>query len=157
VASKRAQILLAIKTQLKTIAQSGGYNSTVKKVSYGYIPLSKVSVYPTVCLIPLDGVFAVLTNNEYTSGSGRNSLDGWPIAVISYVQNKKGEEKLSDSRENMIEDIIKCMFVDRHLGLPAFVHTVYYVSCEGTLDMEDSIATISQIFSVKYDFDISAP
>jgi hypothetical protein len=108
-------------------------------------------------LIPLDGIFTALTNSEYTSGSGRNSLDGWPIAVMSYIKNKVGEEELSDSREEMIEDIVKCMLSDRHLGLPAFVHSTYYVSCEGTLDLEQSVATITQIFSVKYDFDISAP
>ena len=84
-------------------------------------------------------------------------MDGWPIAVISYVQNKKGEEKLSDSRENMIEDVVKCMLEDRHLGLPAFVHSTYYINCEGTLDLEDNVATTSQIFTIKYDFDITAP
>jgi len=157
VASKRAQILSAIKTKLQTIAHSAGYNDTVKKVSYGYIPYSKVNQYPTVCLIPLDGIFEPLTNDEYTSGTGRNTTDGWPIAVISYVKNKVGEEELSDSRENMIEDVAKAIMLDRHLGLPAFVHTTYYVSCEGTLDLEDSVATITQIFSVKYDFDITTP
>ncbi len=155
--SKRAQILSAIKTQLQTIKTANGYNNNIKKASYGYIPYSKVGQYPTVCLIPLDGIFTALTNGEHTSGSGRNSLDGWPIAVMSYVKNKVGEEELSDSRENMIEDVAKCMLSDRHLGLPAFVHNTYYVSCEGTLDIEDSIATITQIFSIKYDFDISAP
>lgn len=156
-ASKRQQILSAIKTQLKVIQHSGGYNDTVKKVSYGYIPPSKVSEYPTVCLIPLDGIFTPLTMDEYTSGAGRNVTDGWPVAVISYVRNLKGEEALSDSREEMIEDVAKAMFTDRHLGLSSFVHSVYYVSCEGTLDVEDNTATITQIFSVKYDFGITAP
>ena len=64
---------------------------------------------------------------------------------------------MSDSREDMMEDIVKAMFSDRHLGLPSFVHTIYYVACEGTLDLEESVATITQIFSVKYDFEITAP
>ena len=155
--SKRSQILSALKTKLLTITTGNGYNSSVRKVSYGYIPISKVSEYPTVCMIPLDGIFTPLTNSEYTSGAARNTTDGWPIAIISYVQNSAGEEELSDSRENIIEDVAKCILLDHNLALASFVHNAYYISCEGTLDLENSIAVITQIFSIKYDFDKSAP
>ncbi len=156
-ASKRLQILQAIKAQLNTIAHASGYNDTVKKVSYGYIPYNSVNQYPTICMIPLDGLFTPLTNNEYTSGTGRQTTDGWPIAIISYVKNQVSEEALSEARENMIEDVVKAMMSDRHLGLPSFVHSTYYVSAEGTLDVEDSVAVVTQIFSIKYDFDIDEP
>lgn len=155
--SKRLQILKALKAQLQLITHATGYNDTVKHVTYGYLPMSSVNQHPTICMIPLDGIFTPLTSEEYTSGSGRNSLDGWPVAILSYVMNKRSEEALSESRENMIQDVVKAMNTDRHLGLPSFVHSTYYVSCEGTLDVEESKAAITQIFSIKYDFDISAP
>ena len=156
-ASKRRQILSALKTKLQGITTGNGYNTTVKKVSYGYIPISKVSEYPTICMIPLDGIFTPLTNCEYTSGAGRNTTDGWPVAIISYVQNTANEEALSDSRENIIEDIAKCILADHNLALASFFHNAYYISCEGTLDIENSLATVTQIFSIKYDFNKSAP
>jgi hypothetical protein len=155
--SKRLQILKALKEQLKLIAHATGYNDTVKNVTYGYLPLSKVNQYPTICMIPLDGIFTPLTNDEYTSGGGRNTLDGWPVAILSYVKNARSEEALSDSREKMIQDVVRAINTDRHLGLPSFVHSTYYVSCEGTLDIEESIAVVTQIFSIKYDFNIDEP
>jgi len=155
--SKRQQILAALKTQLQKIKEVDGYKNTVKKVSYGYIPYSKVSEFPTICMIPLDAIFSPLTNTEYTSGADRNSLDGWPIAIISYVRNDAGEEELSDSREEIIEDVVKAMLSDRHQGLSSFVHSTYYISVAGTIDDKGTIATIDQIFSIKYDFDETAP
>lgn len=156
-ASKRLQILQAIETKLKTIVAGATYNTTPKVVTYEFIPLERVSEFPTICLMPLDVSYVPLVNNEYTSGLSRNSTDGWPIEIRSYTKNDVSEEAQTLARENMIEDIAICILADHTLGLPTFVNNAYYKSAASILDTQRSISINGQVFDIKYDFTKGAP
>lgn len=153
---KRTEILQGIETKLATITIANGYNNTVKKTSYGFIPLSKNTQYPTVSLIPLSSNYAPLTNTEYTSGSDSNTLDGWNVAIIGYVREKHSEEALTQAMEKLIQDIVKAMLDDHTLGL-SYVNTVYLVSIDSVVDVDANIGSVEVIIAVKYDFTKSAP
>lgn len=155
--SKRLQIKQALKTKLQAIQINNGYHNDLNVITYGYLPFSKVVERPAVCMISLTEPVVPLTSFEYTSGASRDSLDGWPIAIIGYVQSDKDEEALATEMENLIEDIVICLLADHTLGLANFVNNCYLINIDEVVDAEQNSGTVMITFMIKYDFDKGVP
>ena len=155
--SKRLEILQTIDSTLANITTANGYNSDLAAHSYGFKDYSQVNSFPSVYLLPGDSQYTPLTNTEYTAGSSATNESGWLISVIGYVKSSnRVDEQLTQQMENLIEDIIKAMLSDHRLGL-SYVVGVYLASVSSYIDIEQSIGIVQVIFTIKYDFEASAP
>jgi hypothetical protein len=148
--SVRLQILKALRTKLKNVAG-------VKRVSYGFLNPSQATEFPTICMIPLNTPYWPLTNNEYTTGNERNTIDGWPIAVIGYVKTDVGSEKLTDAMEGLIKEIMTAVLADHTLGLSTYVKNCYLINTDLEIDSGENFGTVFVTFAVKYDFNKDSP
>ena len=149
--SVRLQIRKALKTKLQNVAAA-------KVVSYGFISPSKITEYPTICMIPLlTPYWPLSSNNEYTSGGDRNAIDGWPIVVIGYLKSETQTEAFADESENLIQEIITAVLADHTLGLSTYVQNCYLVNTDIEIDMTQNVGTVFVTFAVKYDFNKDTP
>jgi hypothetical protein len=157
--SIRLQILKAIETKLLTITKDNGYNHdlNIENCTYGYVPPNMTRTYPLVCLLPGIELVRPLVSDEYSSGSAPNSMDGWPIYIIAYVQTDKQEKALRDEMEQMIQDIVICILSDHTLGLPNYVNNCYLIDIDSIPDLEQATGTLMCTFNVKYDFPKGTP
>jgi len=157
--SVRKNIINAFITKLRTIKTDDGYNNDIKHVSKDFIDPSRVSEFPTTCLLIGDTNYIPLTSSRYTSGDARNAIDGWPISVISYVRAESDDEALNDAIENINEDVIKCILADHTLGNVAGIKNVYLAAVLGHIPAGDEMpfGASQIIFLVKYDFEKDSP
>jgi len=161
VASKRRQILSALKSAIDDITTANGYNNDLQGNYLDFVMYDAVKSYPAVTYIVGDSDYSPLAygqNAQYAAGSGYNSVDGWDISVIGYVKADRDTSfsgTLSTAIEDLIEDILKAVLGDHTLGL-SFVQNIYLVRI--LRDTVDEMHGICQIdFEVKYDFTIDAP
>lgn len=154
--SKRLDILNAIKTKIDLIKRQDGYNNDVIDSSISYIPISRIKSYATVCLLPLESIYIPKTNYGYTTGSNAVSIDGWPIVIVGYCKTGIGEGNLTEAMENLVEDILKVLFIDHTLGL-SYVMNCYLVAIDHAADLKTQIGTVYVTVAVKYDFDKVSP
>lgn len=156
-ASKRRQILEALKEALDNIKTVNGYNYNVGLNSLKYHDLTQVPAdqFPAITYIPGPARYFPLTNNDYTSGNSQASYDGWQVGVIGYIKTETDVNKGADvinALENLVEDIIKAVQADEQLGL-SFVENCYLTSVIPSLDfLDQNIAIVQVIFDIKYDF-----
>ncbi len=160
---KRKDILLAIESQLANISIAGGYNNDISpsQVSLKWRGYDDIltSEFPQLFILSGDALYSPKTNNSYTSGGSIDSLDGWDISVLGYVHvatDIDSEGLLSKKLEDLIEDVIKVMFTDKHLGKD-YVLNVYLKAVQPYLDFENNIGIFRIIYGVKYDFVETAP
>ncbi len=160
---KRKDILLAFETQLETISIAGGYNNDISssQVSLKWRGYDDIltSEFPQLFILSGDAQYSPRTNNSYSSGSSIDSMDGWSVSVLGYVHvgtDIDNEGLLSKALEDMIEDVIKVMFTDKHLGKD-YVLNVYLKAVQPYLDFENNIGIFRIVYGVKYDFVETAP
>lgn len=159
--SKRKDILDAIKTKLETISIINGYNHDISKISKDFFHYSQVPAdeFPALCLVVGDSNYHPLTQEEYTSGNSTNDINGWFISIMGYVTpDESDEELLSDKKENLIEDIVKCILSDHTLGLSGYVRNAYLAAIyDHSANISDNLGAVQVVFNIKYDFNKSSP
>jgi len=148
--SVRLQILKAMKLKLQGV-------SNVAEVSYGFIPMSTVTQFPTICMVPMQTPYRPLTNTEYTTGADRNTADGWPVAVIGYVKCSTGPENFTDAMEDLLKDIFTVLLADHTLGLSSYVNNCYLMSTDTEIDVQRNVGAVVATFAIKYDFTKGSP
>ncbi len=156
--SKRTQILTKLDEQLTQISTANGYNNTLKYHTRGFIDYNQLggAQFPATCLAVGSSSYTPLTNTGYTSGTALQSLDGWLVSTIGYVKAAT-QERIGDAIEDMVEDILKAVFTDIHLGLNTFVRSVTLQQINSYLDLEENVGVIEIIWAIKYDFERDDP
>jgi len=146
VASRRKQILAALKSAIDNISTANGYNYDIGLNSLKYHDLTQVppDKFPAITYLPGPSSYFPLTNEDYTSGGSYAGIDGWQIGVIGYLQVDSDVSQganVINAMEDLVEDIVRAVMADEQLGL-SFV---------------ENIAIVQVIFSVKYDFPKGIP
>lgn len=153
--TKRESILNAIIGKIANIDGTGTYHNTLVAAQYtaSYKDISQVATgnMPFICLYPGPSNYVPLTAEEYTSGETAQSLDGWLISIIAYIQ-KDTDEQNKNGMEELIADIITAIETDPHLGLPTYVHNTTLQSIFPFLDVHENITVVQINFLIKYDF-----
>jgi len=162
VASRRKQILAALKSAIDNISTANGYNYDIGLNSLKYHDLTQVppDKFPAITYLPGPSSYFPLTNEDYTSGGSYAGIDGWQIGVIGYLQVDSDVSQganVINAMEDLVEDIVRAVMADEQLGL-SFVENCYLSAIVPSLDfLDQNIAIVQVIFSVKYDFPKGIP
>jgi len=153
--TKRETILDALIACMASIDGTGVYHNTLSSGQYtsAFKDIAQVDVanMPFICLFPGPSNYVPLTNTEYTSGESIQSLDGWLISIVAYVQ-KNTDAQNKHQMEELIADIVTAVQTDPHLGYPAYIQNTTLKTIMPFLDIHENIIVIQITFAVKYDF-----
>lgn len=155
--SKGREILEALQKQLKKISVLNGYKTDVNLVTFTLKTGDEVNHDAIICIWPQEVPLTPLTNQGYTSGDSRQTLDGWTIRLLLYKKihfedSEEGGAFLG--LEDMIADIINNLTQQSHLGLGLdYVHSVTLDLIARAPNVEETIAMAQIWISIKYDFD----
>lgn len=145
--SKRGNILNALKTAIESL----DVFETVTKKTTNISAMNEANC-PLCQIVPGDMPVVNLVANQHTTGSSRQSADGWQVALLIYNPPNTilGENDFDTFDNTYIEPIIENV-VNTRLSLSYVVNV--HLEAVNLYLMQENAAYIGEILlGIKYDF-----